>query len=324
MFTSILLAVAGIVLWAFFIRPSPNTYVAAYRRRLAFQRVILAMANFALLPLTIFVGHLFYGIFQNGLTAETLNWAFSAMYGLWYVYVLAVILAVMLSYKLTESIGNQIDKMGNGENSIFKGAVLASEALQQDVVVMSQKLGIKNVPTLYILPADGPPNAFAIGVHDGHSAIAVHTSLVLGLTTDELHAVIAHELAHIAAGDMHLKILNMFIKAPYVFLLVGMFFAFSGFIPALLAVWGAHMVIKTLGALLDFAMSHRAEFNADAVAVDMLGSGAPMAKALQKLEAMLLVEAPVLMQKSKRTSRWLKTHPPLAERVDAVRRLRVK
>ena len=245
------------------------------------------------------------------------------MYGLWYVYVLVVVLAAVLSYKLTQSIGNQIDKMGNGINSIFKGATLASDDLQQVVARMSHKLGIKNTPTLYILPATSPPNAFAIGVHDGHSAIAVHVALLYGLTADELHAVIAHELGHIAAGDMHMKILNMFIKAPYVLLLAGMFFSFSGFIPSLLAVWGAHLVVKTLGSLLNFALSHRAEFNADAVAVEMLGSGVPMARALQKLEEMLLIEAPLLMQKNKRQSRWLKTHPPLAERVDAALRLRV-
>lgn len=63
MFTYILLAIVGTMLWAFFIRPNPNTHVKTYRRGLAAQRVILAFANFSLLPLTIFAGHLFYTVF---------------------------------------------------------------------------------------------------------------------------------------------------------------------------------------------------------------------------------------------------------------------
>ena len=90
-----------------------------------------------------------------------------------------------------------------------------------------------------------------------------------------------------------------------------------------MSVFVTHALVKIINTYLDLGLSRRAEFNADAVAVEMQSSGVPMSNALLKLEKMLLAEAPMMMAKVKKQSRWLKTHPPLEERVNACRKLRV-
>ncbi|WP_286864618.1 M48 family metalloprotease, partial [Herbaspirillum sp. UBA812] len=49
---------------------------------------------------------------------------------------------------------------------------------------------------------DGPPNAFATGASKSNSLVAVSTGLLQGMTKEEVEAVLAHEVAHIANGDM--------------------------------------------------------------------------------------------------------------------------
>ena len=57
------------------------------------------------------------------------------------------------------------------------------------------------VPDLWLLPGQGGINALAAGVHEGHRAILVTDEALHRLGRDELQAVIAHEVAHIASGD---------------------------------------------------------------------------------------------------------------------------
>src|SRR5690606_23696321 len=49
---------------------------------------------------------------------------------------------------------------------------------------------------------DGPPNAFATGAFKNDALVAVSTGLLEGMTEEEVAAVLAHEVAHIANGDM--------------------------------------------------------------------------------------------------------------------------
>lgn len=316
------LVFAGIVLLTFFFYPNPNANVKSYRFKLAMQRNILVLANFALLPLTVFLGNLFYNAGAVGFVGA-IPIAFAAMWSIWYVYAICIVVAVLASIRMTETIGKQVGKMKRGGSDLFKGAVPGPANLQQDVADMCRYLRIKNTPQLYILPADGPPNAFAIGVHNGQSAVALHGSLLTELTPDELNAVIAHELGHIAAGDMHVKVLDMLVDTTRFFLLLFMLFSFPSFLMGVVSVFVTHALVKIINTYLDLGLSRRAEFNADAVAVEMQSSGVPMSNALLKLEKMLLAEAPMMMAKVKKQSRWLKTHPPLEERVNACRKLRV-
>ena len=64
---------------------------------------------------------------------------------------------------------------------------------------LADKAGI-GMPEVGIF--DGDPNAFATGAFKNSALVAVSTGLLQGMTRDEVEAVIGHEIAHIANGDM--------------------------------------------------------------------------------------------------------------------------
>ncbi len=49
---------------------------------------------------------------------------------------------------------------------------------------------------------EGEPNAFATGAFKNSALVAVSTGLLQGMTRDEVEAVLGHEIAHVANGDM--------------------------------------------------------------------------------------------------------------------------
>jgi heat shock protein HtpX len=86
------------------------------------------------------------------------------------------------------------------------GAVVIAQARNADeawiletVQRLSQRAGIE-MPEVAIY--DGEPNAFATGAFKNSALVAVSTGLLQGMTRDEVEAVLGHEIAHIANGDM--------------------------------------------------------------------------------------------------------------------------
>ena len=76
----------------------------------------------------------------------------------------------------------------------------ADEAwIVQTVQRLSQQAGI-GMPEVGIF--EGEPNAFATGAFRDSALVAVSTGLLQGMTRDEVEAVLGHEVAHIANGDM--------------------------------------------------------------------------------------------------------------------------
>lgn len=72
--------------------------------------------------------------------------------------------------------------------------------LLQTVATQAQRAGIK-MPEVAIY--DSPePNAFATGPSRNNSLVAVSTGLLHGMSRDEVEAVLAHEVSHVANGDM--------------------------------------------------------------------------------------------------------------------------
>lgn len=72
--------------------------------------------------------------------------------------------------------------------------------LVQTVHRLADKAGIGH-PDVAIYP-DPAPNAFATGWNRNNALVAVSTGLLENMTQDEIEAVLAHEVAHIANGDM--------------------------------------------------------------------------------------------------------------------------
>ena len=144
------------------------------------------------------------------------------------------------------------------------------------------------MPKLYITP-NRQPNAFATGRNPSHAAVAVTEGLLAMLTWDEIRGVLAHELMHIKNRD---------ILIGSVAALVAMVVTYM----ARMAMWGSMMgggrrnngvnpivMIATAmlaplaAAVIKVAISRTREYKADASAAELIGTGAPLASALEKL-----------------------------------------
>lgn len=69
------------------------------------------------------------------------------------------------------------------------------------VKLLSERAGLKKIPEVGIYKSSDM-NAFATGFNKNHSMVAISSGLVRNMNPDEVSAVIAHEIAHIANGDM--------------------------------------------------------------------------------------------------------------------------
>ena len=145
------------------------------------------------------------------------------------------------------------------------------------------------MPKLYISP-NPQPNAFATGRNPNHAAVAVTHGLLQHMTWDEVRGVLAHELAHIRNRDI-------LIGSVAAAIAMGITFA------ARIAMYGgmyggrrsnrdgnpiaalALIILAPVAAtLIRSAISRSREFQADASAARLLGTGEPLAQALEKLE----------------------------------------
>lgn len=208
-------------------------------------------------------------------------------------------------------------------------------------------------PDVYVVE-DEAPNAFATGRDPEHSAIAVTTGLLQKMDRDELEGVIAHEMSHIQNRDILVMTIAVTLVGVIVLMADWMLRALwwgggrrnsSGNAGAILAVVGIALMIfaPLIGRLMQFAVSRRREFLADADAVNFTRNPAGLISALQKLKsdqtvvrfatratAHMWIEEPNALEaqggeRGKRTNKsgaWLNrmfaTHPPLDERIAAL------
>lgn len=165
-------------------------------------------------------------------------------------------------------------------------------------------------PRLWIIP-DDDPNAFATGRDPAHASIAVTEGLLARLDRDELQAVVAHEMAHVARYDTRLMTLVAAMVGAVALLSdgLGRFLwhsgrtgqaaarsmggvaarrggGRSGGAGVLVAVlWLATLVVAPLvSRLLAMAISRKREFLADATAAQFTRNPGALASALAKLD----------------------------------------
>lgn len=184
--------------------------------------------------------------------------------------------------------------------------------------------------------ASASPNAFATGATRKCALVAVSTGLLDSMTPQEADAVVAHEVAHIANGDMVTLallqgVLNTFVifLARVVGFLVdrGLFRTQEGVGPAFFIVsLVAEIALGLLASLIVLAVSRRREYRADAGAASLVGPG-PMIAALRRLERGAPEPLPAALRafgirgSDTGWTRWLRTHPTIAQRVAALEHL---
>jgi len=205
--------------------------------------------------------------------------------------------------------------------------------LMETVSRQSQQVGI-GMPTVAIY--DAPDiNAFATGAKRNDSLVAVSTGLLHNMTRDEAEAVLAHEVSHIANGDMVTMTLMQGVVNTFVIFL-------SRFIANIVAsngdeeegqgsnmmvYFGVSMVLELvfgfLASFITMWYSRKREYHADAGAAQLVGKH-KMIAALERLkvshEPQLEGSMMAFGINGKRTmTELLMSHPPLDKRIDALR-----
>jgi len=208
----------------------------------------------------------------------------------------------------------------------------ADEAWIVDTVrKLADKAGI-GMPEVGIF--DGEPNAFATGAFKNSALVAVSTGLLVGMTREEIEAVIGHEIAHVANGDMvTMTLIQGVMNTFVVFLSRVIGYAVDSFLrknderssgPGM----GYMITTLVLDIVLGFAASmvvawfsrHR-EFRADAGSAQLLGRRQPMINALARLGGMQAGELPKSVAAfgiAGGMGQLFSTHPPLEERIAAL------
>ncbi len=195
----------------------------------------------------------------------------------------------------------------------------------------SDKAGI-GMPEVGIF--EGDPNAFATGAFKNSALVAVSTGLLQNMTREEVEAVIGHEVAHIANGDMvTMTLIQGVMNTFVVFLSRVIGYAVDSFLrrndqentgPGI-GYWVTTIVLDIvlgfLAAIIVAWFSRQREFRADRGAAELMGQRQPMINALARLGGMVPGQLPQGLQALGITSgvgKLFSTHPPIEERIAAL------
>jgi len=224
-----------------------------------------------------------------------------------------------------------IAKMSSGVQVITQPSNADEKWLVDTVQKLSDKAGI-GMPEVGIF--EGDPNAFATGAFKNSALVAVSTGLLQNMTHEEIEAVLAHEVAHIANGDMVTMTLIQGVMNTFVVFLsrvVGS--AVDNFLrkndeentgPGM-GYWITTIVLDILlgflAAIVVAWFSRQREFRADAGAAQLMGRKQPMMNALARLGGLHTAELPKSMAAmgiAGGIGQLFSTHPPIEERIAAL------
>ncbi len=183
---------------------------------------------------------------------------------------------------------------------------------------------------------DSPdPNAFATGANRNNALVAVSTGLLQHMSQDEVEAVLAHEVSHVANGDMvTLALIQGVVNTFVIFLsrVIGhlvdrvVFKTERGHGPAFwITAIAAEMVLGILASIIVMWFSRRREYRADAGGASLAGRH-KMVSALERLQAS--VNQPHLPDQlaafgisggGSKFSDLFRSHPRLEDRIQALR-----
>ena len=177
-------------------------------------------------------------------------------------------------------------------------------------------------------------NAFATGMNRNNALVAVSTGLLQNMSRDEVEAVLGHEVSHVANGDMvTMGLLQGVLNTFVIFFsrVIGMLVdrmvlrIERGIGPGYwIGSIVAEIVLGIVAAMIAAWFSRRREFRADAGGASLAGRG-NMIAALQRLgaahEPQALPGEMAAFGISGKTmiTALLSTHPPLSDRIDALR-----
>lgn len=206
------------------------------------------------------------------------------------------------------------------------------------VSVLAEKSGI-GMPEVGIFLSD-QPNAFATGWNKDKSLVAVSSGMLNTFPRDEVDAVMAHEIGHVANGDMVTLTLIQGITNTFVLFfsrLVGMAIVAAsrnrglGRLGYWVGVMVAQIVLGILASMIVMWFSRRREFRADIAGANLTTPSA-MANALERLKKPVethpndklpetLAAFGISSNFKKKFGGLLSTHPDLDDRINALRNM---
>ncbi|MFP8832894.1 protease HtpX [Hydrogenophaga sp. XSHU_21] len=227
-------------------------------------------------------------------------------------------------------ISKPMAKFSTGARVISQPQTADEAWIVQTVQKFADKAGI-GMPEVAIF--EGAPNAFATGAFKNSALVAVSTGLLQNMTREEVEAVIGHEVAHIANGDMVTMTLIQGVMNTFVVFLSRLIgYAVDAFlrrgsdstgpgIGYMVTTIVMDIVLGFLAAIIVAWFSRQREFRADAGAAQLMGRKQPMINALARLGGLTPGELPKTMQALGITGglgKLFSTHPPIEERIAAL------
>ncbi|MBL8372263.1 MAG: protease HtpX [Burkholderiaceae bacterium] len=225
-------------------------------------------------------------------------------------------------------ISKPVAKWSSGVRVIDGSGSADERWIVETVRKFADKAGI-GMPEVGIF--EGDPNAFATGAFKNSALVAVSTGLLQNMTHEEVEAVIGHEVAHIANGDMvTMTLIQGVMNTFVVFLSRVVGYAVDSFlrrgdsensgpgIGYLITTIVMDILLGFLAAIIVAWFSRQREFRADAGAADLMGRKQPMINALARLGGLHTAELPKSMAAmgiAGGIGQLFSTHPPIEERI---------
>jgi heat shock protein HtpX len=227
-------------------------------------------------------------------------------------------------------ISKPMAKWTTGAQVITQPANAHEAWLIETVRRLATKAGI-GMPEVAIY--EGEPNAFATGAFKNSALVAVSTGLLQSMNREEVEAVLAHEVAHVANGDMvTLTLIQGVVNTFVVFFarVIGWVVDRTIFrsergegVGYFVTVMIAQLVLGVLSSMIVAWFSRHREFRADAGSARYLGSPQPMMNALARLGGLPPGELPKALNGFGITDHngilaLFSTHPPIPDRIAAL------
>jgi heat shock protein HtpX len=274
-----------------------------------------------------------------------IGWAISYLLGNPSILVISVLFAIVMNIASFWFSDTLVIKM--------TGAKPADPIIHRELIRTVENLSITAglpMPKVYVVN-DPAPNAFATGRSPKHASVAATTGILSILDRSELEGVMAHELSHVGNRDMLVSTVAV-VLAGFLSIIADMFLRAShtmgvrgddrdsrvGGILMVLAVIGV-LLAPIAGQMIQLAISRKREFLADASGAMLTRYPDALASALAKISANaqpmqranhatahLMIANPfgrVGGSLMSRLSALFATHPPVAERIKALKEMDV-
>jgi heat shock protein HtpX len=198
-----------------------------------------------------------------------------AMFGSIPLVVVLTLLFVVFQYKVGKWAALKSVGAEDMDESEYPQVHRTVEQLSRDMKIEKPRLMVANM---------GVPNAFAVG-RKGAGTVVVSRELMQLLESDELEGVLAHELAHIRNRDVVMMVMGQSIAALLgIAAQFAVLFAGDNDLGDFFLAMIVGNLVQLVGMVFVFAISRYREYVADADAKEAIGSGDPLARALEKIQ----------------------------------------